>query len=232
MCGRFTNRYSWSELVGLYRITEPWIAPVSNMEPRFNIAPTQRSIVVRLDADGRRQPVAMRWGLVPFWSKDDKAGASMINAKAETVAEKPAFRAAFKARPCLVVTDGFYEWQTLGPKQKQPHYIRLKHGGPFAFAGLWESWRDRTAPTDATPLESFTILTTEPNSLMATLHTRMPVLLAPEEWDQWLGSAADRAPLLRAFPADRKECWPVAKNVGSVRNEGPGLIEPLRRLAL
>jgi len=100
ICGRFTNRYSWRELVELYRITEPYIHPISNLEPRFNFAPTQRGIVIRLDNEDRREPVMMRWGLVPFWSKDDKAGARMINAKAETVAEKPAYRAAFKARPC------------------------------------------------------------------------------------------------------------------------------------
>ena len=121
MCGRFTNQYSWEELVRLYRITEPYIKPISNLEPRFNFAPMQRGVVVRLDKEGRREPVIMRWGLVPSWSKDDKAGAAMINAKAATVAEKPAYRSAFKSRPCLVVADGFYEWAKVSPKEKQPY---------------------------------------------------------------------------------------------------------------
>ena len=119
--GREIGRRAWRELVDLYRITEPYIRPISNLEPRFNFAPMQRGVVVRLDKEGRREPVMMRWGLVPSWSKDDKAGAAMINAKAETVAEKPAYRAAFKTRPCLVVADGFHEWAKIGPKEKRPY---------------------------------------------------------------------------------------------------------------
>ena len=136
MCGRFTNRYTWEELVRLYRITEPYIKPISNLEPGYNFAPMQRGPVVRLDKEGRREPAILRWGLVPSWSKDDKSGAAMINAKAETVAEKPAYRSAFKSRPCLVVADGFYEWAKVGPKEKQPYFITTKNSEPFAFAGL------------------------------------------------------------------------------------------------
>jgi putative SOS response-associated peptidase YedK len=224
MCGRFTNRFTWRELVELYRITEPYIHPISNLEPRFNFAPMQRGVVVRLDKEGRRQPVIMRWGLVPSWSKDEKSGAAMINAKAETVAEKPAYRAAFKARPCLVVADGFYEWAKVGPKEKQPYFIALKNKTPFAFAGLWEWWRAKDAPNDAPGLETFTILTTEPNTLCAPIHNRMPVILAREDWPKWLGTPEDRKTLLHSFPAEKMECWPVGQAVGNVRNDRPELI--------
>jgi putative SOS response-associated peptidase YedK len=231
MCGRFTNQYTWRELVDLYRITEPYIRPISNLEPRFNFAPMQRGMVVRLDKENRREPVIMRWGLVPSWSKDDKAGAAMINAKAETVAEKPAYRAAFKVRPCLVVADGFYEWAKVGPKEKQPYFITTKGRAPFAFAGLWEWWRAKEAPKDERGLETFTILTTEPNALCAPIHNRMPVILAQDDWPAWLGTPEERKSLLRSFPAERMECWPVGKAVGNVKNEGPELIEKIEAKA-
>jgi putative SOS response-associated peptidase YedK len=173
----------------------------------------------------------MRWGLVPSWSKDDKDGARCINAKAETVAERPSFRAAFKARPCLVPADGFYEWAPVGPAGKQPYFITTRDKAPFAFAGLWEWWRAKDAPKDAPGLETFAILTTEPNELCAPIHNRMPVILAPEDWPRWLGSPDDRKPLLRSFPAEQMECWSVGKAVGNVRNEGPQLIERIEAAA-
>ena len=179
---------------------------------------------MRLHKEGRREPAIMRWGLVPSWSKDDKAGAAMINAKAETVAEKPAYRAAFKARTCIVPADGFYEWTKVGPKEKQPYFITTKGRAPFAFAGLWEWWRAKEAVRDEPGLETFTILTTEPNALCAPIHNRMPVILAKDYWVRWLGTVDDRKSLLRSFPADRMECWPVGKAVGNVKNQGPELI--------
>jgi putative SOS response-associated peptidase YedK len=225
MCGRFTNRYSWRELVALYRITEPYLQPISNLQPRFNFAPMQRGPVVRLDGDGRHEPVMMRWGLVPYWSKDDSAAARMINAKAETVADKPAYRAAFRARPCLVPADGFYEWRKVGAGEKQPWFFTTQNHEPFAFAGLWEHWHD---PNAAAPLETFTILTMMPNAVCAPIHDRMPVMLAPEEWAKWLGSAEERSALLvHPFPAGRMECWPVGRAVGNVRNDAPELVEPI-----
>ena len=171
----------------------------------------------------------MRWGLVPSWSKDAKGGAAMINAKAETVAEKPAYRKAFLSRPCLVPADGFYEWKQIGPKEKQPYFITTKAKEPFAFAGLWEWWRANDAPRDTPGLETFTILTTEPNAVCAALHNRMPVMLAQEDWRRWLGTLEDRTSILAhaAFLVERMECWPVAKAVGNVRNEGPELIKRL-----
>jgi putative SOS response-associated peptidase YedK len=226
MCGRFTNQFTWRELVELYRITEPYLTPQSNLQPRFNFAPTDTGPVIRLDREGRRQPAMMRWGLVPSWSKDGKGGAAMINAKAETVDEKPAYRKAFASRPCLVPADGFYEWKQIGPKEKQPYFITTTFEEPFAFAGLWEWWRAKDVPSDAPGLETFTILTTEPNALCAPIHNRMPVMLAQEDWWRWLGTPEDRNTVLAhaMFPAERMECWPVGRAVGNVRYEGPQLI--------
>ncbi|MGH6889092.1 MAG: SOS response-associated peptidase [Rhizomicrobium sp.] len=227
MCGRFTNQFTWRELVELYRITEPYIRPVSNLQPRFNFAPMQKGIVVRLDREGRREPVMMRWGLVPAWSKDETSAAKCINAKAETVATRPSYRAAFKSRPCLVPADGFYEWAKLPSGGKQPYFITTTFEEPFAFAGLWEWWRAKDAPEDAPGIETFTILTTEPNTLCAPIHTRMPVMLASEDWPRWLAAPDDRMALLArgSFPAERMECWPVGKGVGNVRNDRRDLIE-------
>ena len=228
MCGRFTNQYTWEELVRLYRITEPYIKPISNLEPRYNFAPMQRGPVVRLDKEGRREPAIMRWGLVPSWSKDDKSGAAMINAKAETVAEKPAYRSAFKSRPCLVVADGFFEWAKVSPKEKQPYFITTKNSEPFAFAGLWEWWRAKDAPQDDKGLETFTILTTEPNTLCASIHDRMPVILSSDEWDKWLATPEDRKTLLRSFPTEKMDCLPIGKAVGNVRNDTLELIQKIQ----
>lgn len=225
MCGRFTNQYTWQELVALYRITEPYIHPVSNLEPRFNFAPTDTGVVIRLDREGRRKPVMMKWGLVPSWSKDGKMAGATFNAKAETIAEKPTFRAAFQSRPCLVPADGFYEWKKLPGGDKQPYFITTRNKAPFAFAGLWEFWRAKNAPKDDPGLETFTIITTEPNEICAPIHDRMPVILARSDWPRWLASPEERKALLRAFPAAEMECWPVGKAVGNVRNQGPELIE-------
>ncbi len=162
---------------------------------------------------------------MPSWSKDEKSGAAMINAKAETVAEKPAYRKAFATQPCLVVADGFYEWAKLRPKEKQPYYITLKDNEPFAFAGLWEWWRAKDAPKESPGLETFTILTTEPNTVCAPIHNRMPVILGQDDWSRWLSTPEERAQLLRSFPAERMKCWPVGKAVGNVRNDDPSLIQ-------
>jgi putative SOS response-associated peptidase YedK len=226
MCGRFTDRYSWRELKELYDLTTPYLT--SNFPPRYNIAPTQASFVVRLDKSGRRELAEMKWGLVPSWSKDGKMAGATFNAKSETVAEKPAFRSAFKARPCLVVADGFYEWKKLGPKEKQPYFITRADGKPFAFAGLWESWRAKDAAKDASGLESFTVLTCEPNALCAQVHDRMPVMLAPVDWNAWLGTPEQRKSLLHPFPGNDMTMWPVTTAVGNVGNTGPELVEPIK----
>jgi len=165
----------------------------------------------------------LRWGLVPFWAKDAKIGYNTINARAEDVASKPAFREALKKRRCLVPADAFYEWQRLDSKSKRPYAFALASGEPYAFAGLWESWR----PKEGAPLETFTILTTDPNQLMEPIHNRMPVILEPKDYDRWLEPGDPARPpedLLRPYAADRMKGWPVSDRVGNVRNNGPELL--------
>lgn len=178
---------------------------------------SQQIATVRLAPNNSRELAFLRWGLVPSWADDPAIGYKMINARGETVATKPSFRKAFKARRCLVVADGFYEWQKTDGK-KQPHYIRLKHDGPFAFAGLWEHWG-----RDGTEIDSCTIITTDANELMAPIHNRMPVILAPTDYDVWLDPAVEEVerlqPLLRPFPAGEMTAYPVSTVVNSPRNE-------------
>lgn len=223
MCGRFTNRFTWSELVRLYRLIDAPAPPPSNFPPRYNVAPTQVAPVVRLK-DGRRELVLLKWGLVPHWSKDATGGAKMINCRSETVAEKPSFHTAFQRHRCLVVADGFYEWQKIGAKEKQPWFITLKDNQPFAFAGLWENWTPRDGDD---VLQTFTIITVPPNDLCARLHDRMPAVLGPEDWAKWLGEEALEQPkeLLKPFASERMECWPVGKRVGNAANDDAELIE-------
>ncbi len=183
---------------------------------------------MRFDAkEHQRGLEVMHWGLVPFWAKDIKVGFANINAKAEGIEKKPAFREAFRQRRCLVPVDSFYEWQKAGGG-KRPYAIGLKGGGLMALAGLWESWR---APSSGERVRSFAIVTTEPNELCAALHNRMPVVLAPEAWPAWLGAqAADEAQLkslLAPCPSDGMVCWPVSPRVGNVKNNDPGLVEPI-----
>jgi putative SOS response-associated peptidase YedK len=223
MCGRFTNRYTWGEMVQLYRISEPSTMPTSSFQPRYNIAPTQSGYIVRLKA-GSREFAFPSWGLVPSVAKDKNDAAKMANAKAETI-EKPAYRSAFRHRRCLVVADGYYEWAKITSKEKQPYFVTTKNSSPFAFAGIWEWWVPREGPR----FESFAIITCTPNSLMAPLHDRMPVMLSPDAWPSWLGeqlmSPEKLKTLLKPFPPERMECWPVGKEVDEVSNDEPRLIE-------
>lgn len=222
MCGRFTNLLSWRELIDLYRLTLSADGPVE-WRPRYNGAPTQRFPVLRVGADGARELALMRWGLIPSWARDPKIGNSLINARAETVAEKPAFRAAFRSRRCLIPADGFYEWRRLAGGGKQPYRIGLSNGGPFSFAGLWERWDGGPEP-----LETFTIVTDMPNDLVQSIHNRMPVIVGPGDYDAWLaGDGAAARALLRPFPATRMRAYPVSSRVGSPRNDDPALIEPV-----
>jgi len=226
MCGRYTLQVSPETLAAQLELDA-----VPDLAPRYNIAPTQSAPVVRLSlAEEARVLSMMRWGLVPFWAKDLKIGNRMINARSETAAAKPAFRAAFGKRRCIVPADGFYEWRKT-PEGKQPYRIVVDDGAPFAMAGLWESWRPKDAPEEAEPLLSFTILTTKPNDKIAALHDRMPVILAAEEIDRWLDpGATDKAALgalLDAFPAERRSAYPVSRGVNSPANEHPSNIEPV-----
>lgn len=223
MCGRFTNRYSWSELHALYGLTDS-SPPPSNFRPRYNIAPTDAVPVVRRK-DSKREAVLLKWGMVPFTAKNTADAAKLINARAETIAEKPPFRSPFLHRRCLVVADGFYEWKKISAKEKQPWFITTIDRAPFAFAGVYEGWIPREGPR----LETFAIITCAPNSLIAPLHDRMPVMLAPESWPMWLGEqlvSPDRLKtLLKPFDPERMECWPIGKRVGNVANDDAGLID-------
>ncbi|RYG66749.1 SOS response-associated peptidase [bacterium] len=223
MCGRFTLHHSLSEIEDRFG-TEETVFPSSTS---YNVTPSQAISVVTRDAygDGMKLLELYRWGLVPSWAKDEAIGNKLINARAETLTEKPSFKAAIKRRRCLIPADGFYEWKTEG-KVKQPHHIRFKDGRLFAFAGLWEEWN---GPGDA-PLRTCTIITGEPNPLLKTLHHRMAVILDPRDEDAWLDPAltVDGAlSLLKMFPADEMEAYPVTKKVGNVSYDGPDCIEPL-----
>ena len=224
MCGRFTLYASPELLAELFDLAE---APP--LAPRFNIAPTQPIGLVRIDPIHKRRAWALAaWGLIPSWSKDPSIGARMINARAETVPEKPSFRAAFRRRRCLIPASGFYEWQAQG-KSKQPYYITPADGGVFALAGLWEQW---TSP-DGSELETATILTVEPNELMAPIHNRMPLILAPEDFGVWLGRGSEETPsalsqlhhLFQPFPAEAMQARPISTYVNNPRNEGEACIE-------
>jgi putative SOS response-associated peptidase YedK len=227
MCGRFARRSTQEVLADWFGVEledMPWFAPT------FNAAPQSTQPVVRLNRDsGSREFALMRWGLVPFWAKDAKFGYSTINARAEEASSKPAYREALKKRRCLVPADAFYEWQRLDQKNKQPYAIALKSGEPYALAGLWECWKPQEGP----PLETFTILTTDPNELMQSIHNRMPVILEPRDYERWLDSGGGnsgelaRPPvdLLRPYPAEKMKAWQVSQRVGNVRNNDPELLE-------
>ncbi|MDZ7644428.1 MAG: SOS response-associated peptidase [Woeseiaceae bacterium] len=215
MCGRFAFYSPAEAAASLFGVEDP--PPV---EPRYNIAPTQYIAAVRAADDRRRELVMLRWGLVPFWAKEASIGNRMINARAETVAEKPAYRAAWRHRRCLVLADGFYEWHTAGDK-KIPWFISAASGEPFAFAGLWESWND---PASDEPLRTATILTTAASPFMEQLHHRMPVIVAPAQSASWLDGDDDAvAGAIAAMPKMR--AWPVSRTVNNARNEGAGLID-------
>ena len=222
MCGRFTQTASPEIIAQQFDLDAPPL-----FKPRYNIAPSQQVAAIRINPDAaKRECVLLRWGLIPSWAKDAKIGNQCINAKAETVAEKPSFRSAFKKRRCLVIADGFYEWRLQG-KQKQPMWIGLKRKRPFAFAGLWEHW----TPAEGAPIETCTIITTEPNALMQTIHNRMPVILTPHDYDLWLDPTMQHVetvkPLLRPFTADELVAYSVSTLVNNPRHDAPQCLEPV-----
>ena len=223
MCGLVAQKTPLGEI----RVLFETVNPVPNAAPTYNGAPTDTLPVVRLDRDGRRSLDLLRWGLVPWWAKDTKMGTRCINAMAETVASKPAFRDPFaRSQRCIVPVDAFYEWKKIGAA-KQPYAIVGADGLPLALAGLWERWKDR-ASGDA--IQTFTIITTTPNELCAPIHDRMPVILPREKWAAWLGeggAAADelRWMILRPYPADLMRTYPVGAAVGNVRNNEPALLD-------
>jgi putative SOS response-associated peptidase YedK len=226
MCGRFTLTIDPAQL----RAAFPWlhVPEEATFTPRYNISPTQPVAVVA--NDGKHRLDFFTWGLIPSWAKDSTIGSKLINARGETVAEKPSFRSAFKRRRCLILSDGFYEWQkSADGKSKTPIYIRLQDGQPFAFAGLWEWW---TPPGgEGGEIKSCTIITTEPNTLMAPIHNRMPVILPGGAYQTWLDPAEQRPekllPLIQPYPTEAMVAYPVSRLVNSPANDNPACITPV-----
>ena len=221
MCGRFALTVDPADLQDAF----PEFKFPAQGAPRYNIAPSQP--ILGLPNDGTNQADFFVWGLIPSWAKDPSIGNRMINASAETLAEKPAFRSAYKYHRCLIFADGFFEWQARpGSKSKVPHFIRLKSGAPFAFAGLWEHWE----PADGSEVRSAAIITTEPNELMASIHNRMPVILQPDTFSQWLDSAPQSPNrlqnLLVPYPAGEMEAFPVSTLVNSPGNDRAECVVP------
>ena len=224
MCGRFTQQRPTAELARLFE-AQPVVPDEGG---RFNVAPTQEvSVVVQPEPERPRVVDAYRWGLVPSWAKSPAVGNKLINARAETVATSGAFRRSFASRRCIVPADAFYEWLRREDGPTQPYLIRHRDGSPLAFAGLWSTWRDEKH--DAW-LRSCTIVTTTPNELMARIHDRMPVVLAPGDWARWLDptmtDTTELQRLLRPSPAAELEAYPVSSAVNNPRNKGPELTRP------
>ncbi len=221
MCGRFTLRTPANLLVERFMLDS-----TPDLAPRYNIAPTQDVAVVRATPEAGRQLALLRWGLIPSWAKDPKIGNRMINARGESVAEKPSFRSAFKRRRCLVLADGYYEWRKIG-KAKQPYWIRMQDERPFGLAGLWETWRGG----DDDIVESCTIITTSANELTKKIHDRMPVILDDADYELWLDpSVQDRQlvePLLRPYDDGEMTFDPVSTVVNSPKNDRAECIEPV-----
>lgn len=226
MCGRFTQQRPSAELAALFGAEDLAESPGE----RYNLAPQQLGLVVVERDDLRRAIVPYRWGLVPSWAKDARIGNRLINARAETVATTPAFRASFQKRRCIVPADGFYEWERMTPEIRQPNLIHRADNEPMAFAGLWSIWRDATQP-EAEPTRTFTIITTTANATLEPIHDRMPVILPASAWGTWLAPApadpGELLALLRPAPDDLLERFPVSKRVNNARNEGPDLVIPL-----
>jgi putative SOS response-associated peptidase YedK len=222
MCGRFTLTVDPGQLHEAF----PWASVPDEFPPRFNIAPTQPVAVI--PNDGLNRMDFYTWGLIPSWAKDPEIGNRLINARAETLAEKPAFRSAFKRRRCLILADGFYEWmQQADKKSKIPMYIQLADKKPFAFAGLWEIWNS----SDGSEIRSCTIITTRPNRLMEEIHNRMPAILAPQHYQSWISpdeqDARSLATFLEPIPAAEMKAYPVSRLVNSPNNDVPDCIRPI-----
>ncbi|MEO2004925.1 MAG: SOS response-associated peptidase [Candidatus Poribacteria bacterium] len=220
MCGRFVTTFDPEMIQRLFDLSD---AP--EIPERYNVTPTQPIYAVRMGQGGVRESAYLQWGLIPSWAKDMSMGARMINARSETVAEKPSFKAAFKRRRCIVPITGFYEWQKVSGG-KQPHFIRSVDGEPLALAAIWEVW----TKGEEAYIESCALLTTDANETLAPVHHRMPVILDPDVWDIWLDPAlekpSDVLPLLGPCPDEQIEAYPVSRYVNSPRNDDAKCIEP------
>lgn len=227
MCGRYALTTPADVIAQIFRLGV--VAPYA---PRFNVAPTQMAPVIRADKDtGERRLELLRWGLIPFWAKDETIGNKMINARSETAADKPAFRKLLERHRCVIPADAFYEWKKpeKAEDRKQPFALRLNDDRVFGFAGVWDRWKGPLESPLAEPLESYTILTTSPNGVAKQVHHRMPVMLiAPEQWDRWLdGSITDATalqPLLGPIADDTMRAYPVSSRVNASKNDDAGLL--------
>ncbi len=234
MCGRFVSSSTPDELSAYFGVDQVAEAVLQPAPANFNVAPTQDVFAV-IEHDDERHLDAFFWGLIPSWAKEAKIGSRMINARAETLAEKNAYKSSYKKRRCIIPADGFYEWQKLDdtkrPK-KQPMFMRSGDGSPLAFAGLWSVWRG--PDKDQEPLRSVTIITTTPNDTMAAIHDRMPVILGRDDWSTWLDRDNDDLDMLGRLlgpaPDDLLTTTPVSTQVNNVRNNGPELIEEAERV--
>jgi putative SOS response-associated peptidase YedK len=222
MCGRFTLTATPEQLVEHFQLDEPL-----SLSPRYNIAPSQPVATIRIIGQQGRKLQLVRWGLIPSWAKDPKIGYRMINARSETVEEKPAFKKAIKHQRCLVLASGFYEWQHQSKNIKQPFLIQMRDGQPFAFAGLWDQWKS----PDGQHIESCTLLTTTANELVAKIHDRMPVILGPEDYVLWLDTdmrdSQRLRSLLKPYPSQEMVAFPVSLRVNNPASDDPQCIEPL-----
>ncbi len=219
MCGRYTLKTPIDVLAEYFEVGEY----PSSLTPSYNIAPTQEVAAV-VEEDEERKLEMFRWGLIPSWAKDPVIGNKMINARAETVSEKPSFRSAFKKRRCLIVADGFYEWQKTD-NGKQPYHFKMRDSSPFAFAGLWETW-----DKEGEKIRSCSIVTTDANDLMNEIHHRMPVILHPENYGAWLDQGFEEkealTDLLRPYPSEEMKAYMVSRRVNKPANNEPSVIEP------
>jgi putative SOS response-associated peptidase YedK len=223
MCGRFALKAPQTEIIRHFGVDS-----VPELAPRYNIAPTQQILIVRhpwQQPEARLEAVQVKWGLLPSWAKDASMAEKLINARAESVAEKPAFRNAFRRMRCLIPADGFYEWEPT-PSGKQPWFFRMKGSGLLAFAGLWEHWKQ----PDGTELQTATIITTDANELARPVHDRMPVILQPADYAAWLVAKTgteDLKALLKPLPADLMERYRVSRRMSNARNEGEECIRSM-----
>ena len=231
MCGRYVQASSPDLLAERFGVDE---VRIEDHQPHYNVAPRAEVPAVRR-REGRKILSGLRWGLVPSWAKDPKVGDRQINARAESVADKPAYRKAFEKRRCLIPADGFYEWKRQGEKRKQPMFVHLRSGEPMAFAGLWEIWKDpkvarsKDGGEDEGWLRTCAIVTTDANDVLTPIHDRMPVILPEPAWDAWLDPDADPERLRRFLvpaPDDLIAVYPVSPMVNSADNDGPDLVQP------
>ena len=230
MCGRFSLYALPDDIARIFAVLPSDSKRVLDAGPRYNVAPTTDVVVVRQSAKSENRELALlRWGLIPHWAKNSGEGPLLINARGETVADKPAFRSSFRYRRCLVIADGFYEWQKLHDR-KQPYHFRVNDGAPFAFAGIW----DRLELNEGGSVESCAIITTRANELTGLVHDRMPLILGPDSWETWMSPGSDERTqrmslqsLLCPYPADSMTVYPVSTLVNSPKNDVPDCVEPI-----